>query len=92
MRTEIIAGRVVAGQTLAVARFLYERADKRRAEAARDEAHAKKILRAQGVAAHTVVTKNMTRLLRMAKHDVAEADRLIDECPAQAQTDETWTG
>jgi hypothetical protein len=92
MTTEIVTGHLVSGQTLSVVRFLYERAENRRAQASRDEARAKKILRDHGVSARLVVTNRMANLSRLARYDIDEADRLIEACPRQIPTDETWTG
>jgi hypothetical protein len=92
MTTEIVDGHLVSGQTLSVVRFLYERARERRAAASREEARVKKILREHGINARLVVTAKMARLLRCARRDVDEADLLIEACPRQTPTDETWTG
>lgn len=90
--TRIIDGYMVDEDTLRRVRGLRGSAARARAEMDAEEVAAKAILAKNGVVARVVVTDRAALLSHAADLADVEARELLEGCPRQAPTDETWSG
>ena len=92
MTTEIVDGHIVDEATARRVADLFERAERSERNADVENERARSVLAGRGVRAISVITETAALSIMRARDLRREACEILDSCPRQTPTDETWTG